>query len=229
MRIDTSLDQKIASEIKAENEKQIASRVRSGKLSASILHWPLQWQVLKYLRVPSKPIDDYVLRKFLRGRHVEEWLVSKMGEVKTQTAVEYKDCIGYVDVITTNGMVHEIKSVTNAKYRRIMKDNQADESHRLQGCLYALGLNKQEYTIDYVSTDDYRVTSFVYEVDEIKVKVDTIIKEYNEALVKRQVPLFIPRYKWQENSEYNSFPQFSTSSMNDLINILNHHKVEWPK
>ena len=57
---------------------------RGGWLSASRLNDPLLWQVLYVLGVPQKPIDEYTLRKFLRGNHVEDWLLSNMDCIDKQ-------------------------------------------------------------------------------------------------------------------------------------------------
>lgn len=224
MYIDTRLDDIVAGNVAEYYRKREALHESSGKLSASILGWPLQWQVLKYLKVPQKPKDSYTLRKFLRGEHVEEYVASQM-KGERQVQVEYKGCTGFIDVM--EDIPHEIKSVSNMKYKRIMSDKQADPQHQLQAGLYALAMKSSEFVIDYVATDDYRITSFVYEVAPLKSIIDGIIDEYNDCIERKEVPVFMPRYKWQENDQYNSYPEFSTNDKDKMKALLKHYSITW--
>jgi hypothetical protein len=227
-RIDTKLDKTISENITKENKEKKEEHTPSGKLSASILGWPTQWQVLKYLGIPQPPFDEYVLRMFLRGRHVEDYIVSQMDGAKTQVKVEYRNCVGYLDALW-NDEIREVKSVKNSKYSFITKAKEADHQHKLQGCYYAMGLEKEWYYIDYVAADDYRVTSFSYETDELRSEVDQIITEYEEAIKSKTVPLFKPRYAWQEKSQYNNYPEFMGASPKRINDLLKYYKVKWDK
>jgi len=140
------LDKYIEDKLLSENEEERLNHTASGKLSASMLGQPLQWQILKVIGVPADDMEEYVTRKFARGNDVEEWLVSQMpGIVNKQKFVEYKNVVGYVDALVDmrdwnlefDTLPHEIKSVSNAKYKRIQK-TEPDKSHCLQACLYAL-------------------------------------------------------------------------------------------
>jgi CRISPR/Cas system-associated exonuclease Cas4 (RecB family) len=231
---DQTLDRKITALLTEANNKERSAHKSSGKLSASMLGWPLQWQMLKNIGIEGRKLDEYVLRKFLRGRHVEEWLVNHMeGVVEKQKFVEYQDAIGYVDVIVDHagyeskvGVIpHEVKSVSNFKYKRIIKQVQADPQHQLQSCFYALALNKSHYAIDYVSTDDYRIYSMVYEVNGVKDKVDEVIKKYKQALKDKVVPVFEPVYAWQKNLEYNNYPQWMDLTAEQIVEKL---KTSYP-
>lgn len=226
MNIDSTLDRLISENILKENADQKSKHVSSGKLSASILGWPLQWQILKYLGVPAVPFDEYVLRMFLRGRHVEEYIVSQMANAQKQVLVEYKGCVGYLDALW-NEEVREVKSVKNSKYSMINKNKEADPQHKLQGAYYAIGLNKPYYFIDYVAADDYRVSSFKYETNEIKPEVEAIISAYQEAIEKQIVPKFVARYKWQESAQYNNYPEFMTASPEKIKQLLVKYNVSW--
>jgi CRISPR/Cas system-associated exonuclease Cas4 (RecB family) len=226
---DQTLDRRITALLTEANDKERANHKSSGKLSASMLGWPLQWQVLKSIGIEGKRLDEYVLRKFLRGHQVEEWLVNQMdGVVEKQKLVIYKDAIGYVDVIVDHagyeskvGVIpHEVKSVSNFKYKRLIKQVQADPQHQLQACFYALALKSSHYAIDYVSTDDYRVYSMVYEVNGVSDKVNGVIKRYEEALKSPAVPKFEEVYAWQKNPDYNNYPDWMGLSEKEMLDRI---------
>lgn len=215
---DNTLDKKITERLIAKNELKRKNHEPSGKLSASMLGYPLQWQVLKTKGVKAKEIDEYTLRKFLRGDHVEEWVIQYMEAIDTQVFCEYRDCIGYADAIVMmdnwsckiqDNIPHEVKSVTNMKFAKIVKTGQADPQHILQANLYALALESSHFAIDYVASDDYRLETYIYPVDYAKAEVDRIIDEYNEAIKADRVPVFEPRYAWQKNKLYNNYPEWS--------------------
>lgn len=217
MIIDPYLHDQIGQELLAKAKAKQEEHVPSGKLSASILSWPLQWQMLKYKGVEQTAFDEYTLRKFLRGEQIEQWLVSQMKDkTEEQKEVHYKGAIGYIDVMVDtknytfkNGiMPHEVKSVTNAKFKRILSQNGADEGHKLQGGFYALGLGVDHFAVDYVATDDLRVQTYIYNVSEVKNQIDSIINEFNEQVKKDIVPVFEPRYRWQADSKYSSYPSW---------------------
>jgi len=226
MNITTVLDDYINEKIVEKDKEKREAHVSSGKLSASILGWTLQWQVLKYLGVPQSKVDDYTLRKFLRGNHVEDFIASQLDGAKSQVEVSYRDCVGYIDLLW-NDNIHEIKSVANSKYRWITKKGKADPQHVLQGALYALGHGSPTFTIDYVASDDYRITSFEYMTFDYKSEVDTIIDEYNKAIETRTIPMFSVRYDWQNNQKYSPYPEFMTENKTVINNLLKKHNVSW--
>lgn len=204
-----------------------------------MLGQPLQWQILKLIGVPSKEIDEYTLRKFQRGKDVEQWVVDKMVGIKeTQKFVEYKDCVGYVDALVDTkdyqfkcGVIpHEIKSVANFKFKRIEKAGEPDHSHLLQGAFYALALGVDNFAIDYVASDDYRIKTWVFNTEEYKEEIDGIIDEVYNTLKEGKLPTFEPKEDWQKNEKYNNFPEWSELDVFALDNKLSkEYKEQYKK
>jgi hypothetical protein len=207
MKIDTTISDVIKGRIREEYEKKEKEHQSSGKLSASVLGWPTQWQVLKYLQAPTSAYDDYTLSKFKRGDHVESFVKQYLPNHGSQIKVEYKNCIGYLDILYAL-VPHEIKSVTNMKFKYIQKNGQADPQHRLQAAFYALGLGLNE-------------------VSESRWEIDSIIAEYDRLIEEKSVPVFTPRYKWQENQLYNPYPEFVNLSEIQIIDKLNSLGINW--
>ena len=200
-----------------------------------MLGQPLQWQILKLIGVPQKELDEYTLRKFQRGKDVEQWLIDKMSGIKeTQKFVEYKDCVGYVDALVDTkdyqfkcGVIpHEIKSVANFKFKRIEKAGEADHSHLLQGAFYALAIGATHFAVDYVASDDYRIKTWIYPADEFKEEIDGIIDNVYKTLKEGNLPTFEPVEKWQADKLYNNFPDWSELDVFALDNKLS---KEYPK
>lgn len=219
MKVDNTLNRRIGAIIEADNIAKSKDHVPSGKLSASRLGDPLQWQILYSLGVPQKAPDAYVLRKFLRGNHVEEWYLSSLECLERQKFVEYRGVVGYIDAVMdtkewefAGGIIPvEIKSVANAKFKRI--DTQgADRSHRLQANLYALAMGAPEFAVSYISTDDYRILTFVFDAASHAEEINGIIDKFDEAKAKGVIPKFEPAEKWMANPDYNKYPDFSSLS-----------------
>lgn len=226
--IDTYLDREIGRIVKERNDEEQRNHKSSGKLSASMLGQPLQWQILKCLGVPQKEFDEYTLRKFLRGKQVEEWLIKEMEDiVDTQVFVEYRDTVGYIDAMVKtdkwnfkNGSIpFEIKSVSNMKYKRILKQ-QADRGHKLQAGMYAVASDSKKFGIGYVATDDYRIQCYIYDTDDVRNDIDKIITRFQDQLATGLVPVFAPEEKWQANPEYNNYPEWSNLSQEEINNKL---------
>lgn len=222
--IDYALDNIIKDALRGKDEEQKKNHKSSGKLSASMLGQPLQWQILKILGVPQREIDDYTLRKFQRGKDVEKWVLSFLN-AKEQKFVEYRGVVGYVDAIVDasewdckDGTIPlEVKSVANMKFKRLEKDDDADRSHKLQACLYALALGLPKFGVCYVASDDYRVKTLIYETKEIAPEVEKIISEFDEQIKKKVVPPLVTKEVWQENLKYNNYPLFAGLSEAELI------------
>lgn len=226
MTIDTTIADMIRDRIREENDQKTKDHTLSGKLSASILGWATQWQVLKYLQVPTSAYDDYTLCKFKRGEDVESFAKRYLNKHESQVKVEYEGCIGYLDILL-EGVPHEVKSVTNMKFKHLTKNGQADPQHKLQGAYYALGLGLPEYVVDYIASDDYRILSFKYETSEMKQEIDTIISLYNTYIEAQKVPLFEPRYSWQSNQLYNSYPEFANLNADQIQDKLRSLDISW--
>lgn len=233
--IDRNIDQVLLERDKAERD----AHVSSGKLTASGLGMPLQWQVLKALGIGVRVVDGYTLRKFARGKSVEEWITQFVpGIIVGQDPVSYRGVPGFVDLVvdTTDYdfnvgvMSLEIKSVTNAKFKRISTMGEADEGHRLQAGLYALAKGTTHYAVMYVASDDYRVLTFVYEVKDIKAQIDQIIDTFDAQMAKQEVPVFVPRYKWQADLTYCMYPEWMSLTEKEIELAINYHYPDvWDK
>jgi hypothetical protein len=177
----------------------------SGRISASKLGWPLQWQILHTLKVPPAPIDEFTLRKFQRGHDVEDrvmkWLAVQDDQM--QVPCTYRGVVGYADLVLAYPW--DIKSVTNRAFSYIQKEG-SKLGHRLQTECYAKALGHTRYGIAYVASDDYRVLGFEHEVTD---EVDKVIDEYEAQMEKLEVPVFEPREPWQANKQYNNYPEWS--------------------
>lgn len=217
---DTYLADKFSEVLTEENQAERLLHEPSGKLSASMLGDPLQWQILKTIGVPQKEVDTYTLGVFLRGKSVEDLLLDKLSKkvqiVEQQKKIEYRGTVGLVDaVIDTSEMnfkdgilPFEVKSVKNSKYKRLETAKEADPQHRLQATLYALAMGTNHYGIVYVAADDLRIMTWIYDTADTKDEVEAIIDNYERALKLKTLPMFEARYKWQENPDYCKYPDF---------------------
>lgn len=207
--------------INKRDEERKANHTPSGKLSASQLGYPTQWQVLKYLQVNPKPFDEFTLYRMLRGVEVEDRVVEILKQQYTleqQVKVEFMDAIGYLDILLDDDGVKlpiEVKSVANSKFAHIKKSG-ADLQHVLQACFYALGLNLDRFSILYVSSDDYQRQHLLFNTNDYEEEVINTIKEYNRALDNREIPLFEAKLKWQENPKYNNYDKYMSMDERQL-------------
>ncbi len=185
------------------------------------------------LGIGSKQVDDYTLRKFNRGRDIEDWFLGLLpGVVEQQKDVEYRGVVGKIDALvdTTDhdnklGVIpHEVKSVTNAKYKQLWSRRDADEGHKLQAALYALATNSEYFAIDYIASDDLRVITWIYRTEDYKAEIDQIIDTFQAQLAAKEIPVFTPRYKWQANPLYNAYPNWSELTQDEI----NHQAQEYP-
>lgn len=216
--VDNYFDRAFGNEIylaECERERQHKS---SGKLSASQLASPLQWQLLRAASVGGDPLDDYALRLFTRGRQIEEFVLSQLPNVlDKQVAVEYRNVVGYVDAIVDGSLsdfpaqekrVLEIKSVSNAKFKRV-RANGFDKSWLLQAALYALALGLPKFTIAVVAADDYRIMSHIYVAADFQAEIDAIIDTFDAWRASGRIPAFEPKEAWHANPKYNKYPQWA--------------------
>lgn len=204
----------------ADNEAERKAHQSSGKLSASMLGMPLQWQVLKIMGVSQADPDEYTLRKFRRGKDVEAWLVKYLEPTETQKFVEYRDTVGYVDAMCNTAlwdfrkgiMPVEVKSVANAKFKRICERLGPDQSHLLQACLYGIATGSEYFAVAYVAADDLRVQIYIERTADHVAKIDAIIDRFQAAMLKDEVPVFEPVEDWQANIKYNNYLEWSNLS-----------------
>lgn len=203
MKINPIIEETIATKVLAANAEREAKEP-SGRLSASRLGWPLQWQMLHYFKVPGKPIDEYTLRKFQRGIDVEhrviEWLAP--AEDKKQVPVEYRECVGFADVVLDYPV--EIKSITNMAFKYKQKEGPS-YGHKLQAELYAKALGFDKFAVAYVASDDYRVLCFE---EPVTGEVDVIIDAYNTQVASKTVPVFEAKEKWHAMADYSPYPEW---------------------
>ena len=177
---DNYLDRLLSEKLQASQEE----REPSGKLSASKLFWPLQWQILATQFGLKSHFDDYTLRKFQRGKDVEDWFIKQIQPKEAQKFLEYRGAIGYCDAIVDTqdwdnkvGVIPlEVKSVTNAKFKRIQFG--ADEGHILQNAFYAIALKTEYHAITYVASDDYRIHTTIYKTKDSEKQIEQIINEF---------------------------------------------------
>jgi len=219
LRSETFYDRVIGQTLLAQNAKEREDHNPSGRLSAGSLGKPLQWQILHYLNVPGKEFDEYVLRKFTRGKDIESWFLFQVPNVvEQQKEVLYREVIGYVDAMVDTkdcdfnlGVIPcEIKSVTNMKYKHLSKQNTADRSHKLQAGLYALATGSEHFCVNYIASDDLRVLTYVFDTEDVKDEIDEIITRFDDQVAKQTVPLFEPVEKWQGKQDYNDYPKYAS-------------------
>lgn len=222
--IDNSINKFIEDSLLTENARREADHESSGKLSASMLYQPLRFQVLKTLGVPRKQLEAYTLGKFKRGNDVEDWYVGKLGEMgvllEKQKRVEYRNTVGFVDALVDSNkmqykkgpMPHEVKSVTNAKLKRVSKTG-VDWHYKIQATLYALALGSDYYAIDIVSAEDLRPLIYIFNTKELAHEVEAIITAYEQAMEQWESKMVLPPFKpnpkvlWTANLAYAMFDE----------------------
>lgn len=226
MKVNPAIQELIASKVLAENKE----KEPSGRLAASRLGWPLQWMMLHHLKVPSKSFDEYTLRKFQRGKDVEErvmkWLAASPDQM--QVPVNYRGVMGFIDVLPDYENLDypvEVKSVTNMAFKYKMKEG-SSRSHRLQGELYAKARNFPKFGIAYVASDDYRVLLFE---EEVTTEVDEVIDEYEAQKKTGLVPVFEAKEKWQSKPEYSPYPEWMKLDAEGIATKLTSMGIVVPK
>lgn len=215
MKVNPEIQELIDKKVLADNPE----REPSGRLSASRLGNPLQWQVLHSLKVPTKPMDAYTLRKLKRGSDVEDRIVDWMEPEDKQVECKYRGVLGYLDALH-NGIPVEIKSVTNMAFKYLQKDG-PKYGHRLQAMCYAKALGKDKFILAYVASDDYRVLAFEEEVTD---EVDKAIDLYEEALESKTIPEFVPLEPWQSMEKYSPYPEYMKLTKEQLQEKYNELK-----
>ena len=196
MNIDTNIQEMIDKAVLAEQE----DRENSPRLSAGRLGWSLQWQMLYYLGVKPSTPDAYTLRKFQRGKDVEDRIVSWVNPEQKQVEVDYRGVKGFCDMVMDVPV--EVKSVTNMAFKYIQKEG-VKRGHRLQAELYAVGLGFDEFNVCYVASDDYRVLTFRQKVSG---EVDKIIDLFEKQVEDGGVPVFKAEEPWHSIKKYSVYP-----------------------
>jgi len=223
MKTEQAITRKIDQVMLNENAQREAEHESGTGLTASGLWNPSRTWLLKYLKIPKKQLDPFTLRKFARGRSVEDWYTDKLEKagvlVNKQVAVEYRGCKGFADVIIKHDdldfklgeVPHEVKSITNAHFRRIIKTGDINYSYHLQACLYALGLGTDHYGLDIIASDDMREMVTLYETKLMKKAVNQLISEHQVVIENwlndRTVPNWQVREKWQDIPMYMNYDE----------------------
>ena len=224
--LDEELRLELTQEMRRQYEEEASNHTPSGKLSAGILGKPLLEQVLKIIGVPTKPSEDYALGLFRRGDSVEDTIIELLKPDKTQAEAEYDDCVGFIDAIK-NEKVYEVKSIKNSQVpyldpsntkrvrnekRELVDQYQGPKyAHALQGAIYALSENQDEFTIIYVAADDLRTYPHVIKTEDVKPEVNRIITEVKNQLAMGALPKWEPREDWQAKyPEYSLYPDWMT-------------------
>lgn len=212
MKINPTIQEIIATKVLAAEE----TREPSGRLAASRLGWPLQWMMLHHSKVPQKALDEYTLRKFQRGKDVEERIMQWLAPTKEQmqVPVSYRGVVGFADVVLEYPI--EVKSVTNMAFKYKQKEGPS-RSHRLQAELYAKALNFDLFGVAYVASDDYRVLCFE---EKVTNEVDIVIDTYEAQKALQTVPAFVPMEKWQAMKEYNPYLEWMGLSATEIASKL---------
>lgn len=214
----TTIQTHFYAELRKQDKQERLLHEPSGKLSASRLAQPLQWQVLHYLGVEPTPFEDYTLGVFLRGREVEKTVCQVAGLPLLQREVMYRNVVGKIDTeieIDKKTIPVEIKSVKNSKFKRIVAQG-ADESHVLQSVLYGLAQGSLLSGVVYVASDDYRMKEWYFDVSQYKERIDKIIDTFNAQVAQKQVPIFEPIYAWQAKEEYNNYFKFMSMTHDEI-------------
>ncbi len=227
--VDNHIDREIGKRMLAETQRRDAEHKSSGKLTASMLGDPLQWQILKVLGVAKEPLDEYIVRKFERGRQIEAWVLQFFDNDANQGFVQYRGVTGLIDAQADtagwdfpHGIVPvEIKSVANAKYKRIVGSklkpgNGPDQGHIYQAVLYGLAKGTEWVAISYIASDDYRVQTYWIKVADYAKEVDGIITKFDEAMKAKKIPVFVPREAWQKNPLYNKYNEYANKTEKEL-------------
>lgn len=210
----------VNSGILADNKEREGQHVSSGKLSASMLGQPAQWQVLKYLGVPKRESDAFELAKFQRGRDVEDFIVKmllkRFPEGQQQIECKYRDCIGYLDFKADSEAI-EVKSTGALAYKHILKEGQAKKGHALQAAFYGVALDLETFNVCYVNSDTYQTMMFEYKTKKFKAEIDTIIDRFEAAIASKTIPSFFALEKWQALPMYQPYAKYAEMSKLDLV------------
>lgn len=240
MIIDSFIQRGIDKLLADENEEQKLAWGVHSRLTASSLYLPERFQLLKFLGVPEKENDVYSLRKFARGRAVEDWYVSyckQMGIVlEEQAEVDYRGVTGRVDMLVDSEKLdfsagkipHEIKSVKSSAFKYIQTRGEISEHYHIQACLYALALGSGYYGLDFICADDLREHVTIHQTSVFKPVVDKIINRFEEIVSKKEIPKWSVRAKWQDNPQYMRYePEWATCSDSEFRKRLSDLSIEY--
>ena len=211
MSLCQSFAKRISTELRRRDVGERAQHVTlsAGRLSASALGWPLQWQILKALGHPGKDPDVYALAKFARGKDVERFILDVLKPPVTQQALDDGAIVGILDAYWPDERCPvEVKSVSNMKYKRVVRQGGPDRSHALQAAWYGQALHTDEFCVLYVASDDYRVMSYVGQTASFINDLRLIVATFQTQFALGTVPTFQPLEKWHSMEQYNPYPDF---------------------
>lgn len=222
---------------------QYEEREPSGRLSATRLTWPTQWQILWTLGVPPSPeewqtkpnkMNTLHFRHFARGAQCEEWLEKVLPPLETQVEVLYRNWVGFLDRLDKGSFFglsgevpHEIKSVKADKWYRMFQDKEGDGpqyDHVLQANFYAIALEKPNFALTYLKSDTMETRTFTYSVEDYRKDVDKQIDEFEEAVKLETVPTFKAKVEYQKNPKYNMYHEYMNMKPKELKAVYDHYK-----
>lgn len=240
MKLTYKFDQALIQAMVAEQRREEPS----GRMSASRLTWPTQWQILWKLKVPPsqedwevKPnkINTLHFRHFARGKQCEDWLEKTMPPMKAQEEVHYRGWVGYADRIDTGSLfgvdsavVTEVKSVKADKwYKMFVNPGDGPQyDHVLQANFYAMGLNLPQYVVCYLRSDTMETRTYLYNVDEYRKDVDEQIDLYDQAVDSGTIPVFKAKVEYQKNPKYNMYSEYMDWTPKQLQELYNKYVLE---
>jgi hypothetical protein len=211
----------------------------SGRLSATRLTWPTQWQVLWTLKVPTSPelwqekpdkMNTLHFRHFARGAQCEEWLEKVFPPLEKQVEVNYRGWVGYIDRMENGELFgvdhdvpHEIKSVKADKWYKMFQEGEPEPQydHVLQANFYALAKELPTFALTYLKSDTLESRTFVYDAGDFQGEVDKQIDEYDEAMKSGTIPKFKAKIDYQKNPKYNQYWEYMGMKEKELQDLYN--------
>lgn len=114
MIVDQSIKTFVDFNLTAKNMVEAYAHENNSRLTASFLWQPKRFQLLKYIGFVDKPAPDpYALRKFKRGKDVENHIVTELEEmgivVAKQKELTYRGVYGLADTVIDPTLYDESK------------------------------------------------------------------------------------------------------------------------
>ena len=171
--------------------------------------------LLGNVMLQAEPVKSY------RGMTNSVDLIEDVGEglivheIKSATKSAY-DYVGAVG----KGMYEYTYNYTTKKRQRSGKRSPEPKEHNcIQVASYALSTWHKpvlKTVLHYINADDYRMISFEIDPQAYKPEIDREIDAVQFAFETKQLPKFVPLYKWQ-SGKYNSFEEWEKLSEPELM------------
>lgn len=223
--------------------KDQEEKTPSGRMSATRLLWPTQWQILHLLGVPTSPEpwqtnankdNTMHFRHFARGKQCEDWINENLPPKKAGNfdSVEYRGWVGYYDRLDAGELFgleedvpHEIKSVKGDKWFRMFIDPKDGPQfdHVLQTTFYGMALGTSHCALTYIKSDTMETRTFVYDVLDHQKDVDNQIDLFDEASKLKTVPKFKAKQDYQSNPKYNRYHEYMNMTEGELKEVYDRY------